>query len=87
MTGSLTVAVRNPLGDSAGAELGRVVRTDRDYLVRWASGYTADWSVKVVCYGEQTVGLQFAKDAAQFLLQPVYGVEESPAIQLEFLAA
>jgi hypothetical protein len=35
---------------------------------------------------EQAIGFQFTKDAAQSLLHAIYGVEETPAIHLEFLA-
>jgi hypothetical protein len=82
------VAVRKPsLGNSAGAELGWAVRADLYHRGGQGTRYAPDWSVKVVCYRKQTVGLQFPKDTAQSLLHPIYGVEESSAIQLEFLAA
>jgi hypothetical protein len=52
-----------------------------------AGGYTPGGAIKIFIQWEKRVGLQFAKYAAQFLLNSVDGVEEIASIHAETTAA
>jgi hypothetical protein len=43
--------------------------------------------VEIVVHGEERIGFEFPKHAAQFLFDPVDGVEEIPAVHVKLRAA
>ena len=61
-------------------------RPDRKNFICQATGDVLGGSMEIVVDGKQSVGLQFAKNPAQFLLNSIHRVKEIPSIHLEFPA-
>jgi hypothetical protein len=51
------------------------------------AGYRLGRSVEVIVHWEQSIGFELTKHPPQFLLDPIHGMKEIPAIYIELHAA
>src|SRR5271155_3335387 len=62
-------------------------RPDRKNFTSQAAGDRFSGSVEIIIHWKQPIRFELAENTSQFLLKPIDGVEEIPAIQVEFAAA
>ena len=60
---------------------------DRTNFTDQTAGNRFRGPVEIVVHWKQTIRFEFPENAAQFLLKSIDGVEEIPAIDIEFTAA
>ena len=62
-------------------------RPDRKNFTGQAASDRFSGSVEIIVHWKQPIRFELAENTSQFLLKPIDGVEEIPAIHVEFAAA